>query len=457
MNEEYESFMKNDVWDMVPRPKDKSIVTLKWLYKIKHGVDGSVEKFKARFVARGFSQKEGVDYDEIFAPVVQYTTICSIVALAASQGWNLHQMDVKTFFTWFNEGGSLCRATRGVQSSRSSDTCMQIEENPLWVKASSPSLVENERPLILVLYVDDLFLTGTNPLIHQCKRELASEFEMKDLGLMHYFLGLKLWQKSGEIFLSQGKYIVKLLERFGMVDCKSVTTLMELNFKKLCGSPVGPDFGNSSEYCQLVGALMFLVNSCSDIFFAVNTLSQFMVEPHHIHWIAAKNLLRYLRGTITYGLRYTARNVRFHGYFDADWASSVGDRKSTSGYCFSLGSVSISWMSRKQKSVALSTTESEYIAASMASYEAVWLRRLFSELFGHVLDTTVIFCNNQSGIRLSENPVFHDRSKHIDIRYHFIRDIVQRGAITLQHIGIDDQVADILTKPLGKVKFLNLS
>ena len=314
--------------------------------------------------------------------------------------------------------------------------------------------VENDMPLILVLYVDDLFLTGDDPFIHQCKRESASEFEMKDLGLMHYFLGLEVSQKPGEIFLSQGKYIVKLLESCGMVDCKFVSTSMELNFKKLCGSAVGPELANPSEYRQLFGALMFLVNSCPDICFVVNNLSQFMVEPHHIHWIAAKNLLRYLWGTIHYGLRYTGGNFKLHGYLDADWASNVVYHKSTSGCCFSLGSASISWMSRKQKSVTLSTVEAEYIFASMACCEVVWLRKLFSELFEHVLDTTVIFCDNQSGIYLSENPVFHGCSKHIDIRYHFIRDMVQRGAIRLQHIRADEQVTDILAKSLEKVKFL---
>eukprot|EP00253_Pinus_taeda_P010757 PITA_10757 len=227
--------------------------------------------------------------------------------------------------------------------------------------------VENDKPLILVLYMDDLFLTGVDPLIHKCKRELAYEFEMKDLGLMHYFLGLEVWQKPGEIFVSQGKYVVKILERFGMVDCKPVPTSMELNFKKLCGSFAGPELGNAFEYRQLIGALMFRPNIC----FAVNTLNQYMVEPHHIHWIGARNLLR------------------------------------------------------KQKSVALSTAEAKYIAASMASHEVVWLRKLFSELFGHVLNTIVILCDNQSGIRLSKNPVFHDCSKHIDIKYHFIRDMVQ--------------------------------
>ena len=141
---------------------------------------------------------------------------------------------------------------------------------------------------------------------------------MKDLGLMHYFLGLEVWQKPSEIFLSQGKYVVKLLERFGMVDCNFVTTWMELNFKKLCGSAAGPELGNPTKYRQLVGDLMFLVNSRSNVSFAVNTLSQHMVEPHHIHWIGANNLLRYLRGTINHGLRYTARNLRLHGYTDVD-------------------------------------------------------------------------------------------------------------------------------------------
>jgi len=231
---------------------------------------------------------------------------------------------------------------------------------------------------------------------------------------------------------------VKLLERCGMVDCKSVTTPIELNFKKLCGNVAGPRLVNPSEYCQHVGALMFLVNSHPNICFAVNMLSQFMVEPHCIHWIAATNLLRYLRGTIQYGMRYTAGNLRLHGYSNADWASSVVDHKSTFGRCFSLGSASISWMSRKQKSVALSTIETEYIATSMACCEAIWLRKLFSELFEHVLDTTMISCDNQSGIHLSENPVFHDRSKHIDIRHHLIRDMVQRGVIRFQHIKTDE-------------------
>ena len=197
---------------------------------------------------------------------------------------------------------------------------------------------------------------------------------------------------------------MKILETFGMVDCKPVTTSMELNFKNLCGNATGPELGNDFEYRQLIGALMFLVNTHTDICFPVNTLSQYMVDPHHIQWVVTKNLLRYLQGTITHGLRYTTENVRLHGnvrmhgYSNVDWADNVVDHKRTFGWCFSLGSASISWMSRKQKSVSLSTAKAEYIATSMASCEVFWLRKLFSELFGHVLDTTLILCDNQSGI-----------------------------------------------------------
>eukprot|EP00253_Pinus_taeda_P019367 PITA_19367 len=327
--------MKNNVWDVVPRPQDKVFVTSKWLYKIKHGADGSAKKYKARFVARGFSHKEDIDYDEIFALVAQYTTIHSIIAIAASQGWNLHQMDVKT---------TLKKALYGIKQAprawydRIDSYLMKLG---FTMSEADPNLyfnVEYEKPLILVLYIDDLFLIGADRPILKCKRELAFEFEMKDLALMHYFLGLEFWQKPREIFLSQGKYVVNILER---LECYRVSSSHQ----------------SIDVHVELLSRYMFC--------------SQHMVEPHHTHWIVAKNLLTYLRGKITHGLRYTAKDVRLHGYTDVDWASSVVDRKRTSGCCFSFGSTSISWMSRKHKSVALSTAEVEYISASMASCEAV--------------------------------------------------------------------------------------
>jgi hypothetical protein len=188
------------------------------------------------------------------------------------------------------------------------------------------------------------------------------------------------------------------------------------------------------------------------------------VEPRYEHWIVAKHVLRYIRGTLNYGLRYTSSSdIQLHGFTDLDWARSAEYRRSTSGMCFSLGSLMISWASRKQKSVALSTVEAEYIAACEACTEAVWLRKLISGLFDQVPDSTVIYCDNQSCMRLSEHPMFHDRSKHIEIKYYFICDKVQEGEAKLQYISTDGQVADILTqvadiltKPLSKIKFAYL-
>jgi hypothetical protein len=278
---------------------------------------------------------------------------------------------------------------------------------------------------------------------------------MKDIGLIHYFLGLEVWQRSDEIFFSQGKYTVDILHRFGMLDCKSMSTPMVYNSKKLHESDSGSDLVDPSLYRQLIGSLMYLIHTRPNICFAVSALSQFMSEPRQRHWIVAKHILRYLRGSIAYGLRYiSSGGLLLHGYADLDWVGNSVDRKSTSGYCFSLGSAMISWLSKKQGSIAQSTAEAEYIAASNASKEAVWLRKLLSGLFKERLETTVIHCDNQSCLKLTENPVFHDRSKHIEMKHHFIRDMVQRCTIKLQYIRTKEQIAYILTKSLSLGKFL---
>ena len=190
---------------------------------------------------------------------------------------------------------------------------------------------------------------------------------------------------------------------------------------------------------------MYLTNTRPDICFAVNTLSQFLTDPRNVHLISAKHILRYLRGTVDYGLRYTSSSgVLLSGYSDSDWAGSAVDRKSTSGYCFSMGSAMISWSSRKQGSIAQSTAEAEYIVASDACKEAVWLRKLLSDMFDGKLDSTIIHCENQSCNKLSENLVFHDRSKHIEMEYHFMKYLVMRGTLKLQYIRTDEQIAGYL-------------
>jgi hypothetical protein len=445
MVEEHQSIMRNEVWEIVPRPKEKSVVTSKWVYKIKHTADRSVDKYNTRFVARGFSQKEGEDYDETFAPVARYTSIRTIISLVASMGWNLHQMDVKTTFLngaikeevyieqpqgfeVHSRETHVCRLKKALYGLKQSPRAWYARMDSFLTKLgfskshADPNLyynVMNNAPVILLLYVDDLFITGEESLIIQCKKDLASEFDMKYLGLMHYYLGLEVWQKRGEVFLGQGKYAIKILQKFGMMDCKSMDTPMNADIRKVKvpdSDPIDP-----SLYRQLIGSLMYLVNTRPDICFAVNTLSQFQVEPRQEHWIAANHVLRYIRGTINYGLRYTASNdIQLHGFTDSDWAGSAEDGKSTSGMCFSLGSAMISWSSKKQKSVALSTVEAEYMAACEACIEAVWLRKLISDLFDQTPESTTIYCDNQSCIRLSEHLVFHERSKHIEIKYYFI-------------------------------------
>jgi hypothetical protein len=259
MAEEHQSIVKNDVWEIVPRPKEKSMVTSKWVDKIKHAADGSVDKYKARFVARGFSQKEGEDYDETFAPVARYTSIRAIISLAASMGWNLHQMDVKTDslngtieeevyieqpqgFEVHSRDTHVCRLKKALYGLKQAPRAWYARMDSYLTRLgfskshADPNIyykVVNNAPMILLLYVDDLFITGEESLIIQCKKELASEFDMKDLGLMHYYLGLKVWQKRGEIFLGQGKYTIKILQKFGMMDCKSMDTPMNADIRKV--------------------------------------------------------------------------------------------------------------------------------------------------------------------------------------------------------------------------------
>jgi hypothetical protein len=233
---------------------------------------------------------------------------------------------------------------------------------------------------IRILYVDDLFIIGAELLIADCKLGLASEFEMTDVGLMHYFLGMEVWQEEGHIFPGQGKYAADILSRFQMEDCRPMSTPMVTNWKKLSASD--SQLVDATGYRQLIGSLMYLVNTRPDICFAVNTLCQFMVEPRSVHWVGAKHVLRYIASSVDFGLDYVRGDgVNLVGCTDSDWVGCAIDRKSTLRCCFGLGSRVVSWFSRKQKSVALSSVEEEYMVASQASCEAIWLRKLLVGLF----------------------------------------------------------------------------
>jgi hypothetical protein len=247
---------------------------------------------------------------------------------------------------------------------------------------------------------------------------------------------------------------VEILKKFSMTNYKSMPTLMVMDLKKMNDASTDSGEIDPHLYRQLIGSLTYLVNTKPDICYVVNVLSQFISQLRQIHWIAMKHVLRYLRGTVGYGLRYASSvDMNLQGYVDADWAGSEVDRKSTSGCCFTLGSAMVSWSSKKQSSVALSTTEAEYIALSVAVCEAVWLHKLLADLFDHEMDPTIIHYDNQSCVKLSENLVFHDKSKHIEIKYHYIRNMVHRKAVHVQYLPTHEKILDIFTKSLAKTKY----
>eukprot|EP00253_Pinus_taeda_P014116 PITA_14116 len=294
--------------------------------------------------------------------------------------------------------------------------------------------------LIVVLYVDDVIFTGNDVcLIENFKSVMKEEFEMTDMGLLRYFLGIEVDQNENGIFISQAKYVNEVLGRFNMQEYKAAInpTVMGL---KLSKEDSNKDF-DPSLYKSIVGSLMYLTATRPDIMFAVSLISRFMERPKEAHWQAAKIIMRYVRGTKNFGMLY---NVSEHsdlvGYTNSDWAGSVDDRKSTSDYVFHMGSGAISWASKKQSIVALSTAEAEYEAATAAACQAVWMRRMLRSLGQERAKATVIFCDNRSAIALSKNSVFHKRTKHIDTRFHYIRELVSNGEIILQHCRTQEQV-----------------
>ncbi|KAL5583478.1 hypothetical protein UlMin_015920 [Ulmus minor] len=281
------------------------------------------------------------------------------------------------------------------------------------------------------------------------------EFDMSDLGMMHYFLGMEVVQTDAGIFVSQKKYAQEILDRFHMKNCNSVITPVEKGLK-LVKDPTGKMI-DSTLYKQIVGSLMYLTATRPDLMHAVSLISRFMEKPKEIHLLAAKRILRYLCGTTKFGLFYKkGEQSDLFGFTDSDYAGDLDDRRCTSGYVFMLGSTAVSWSSKKQPIVTLSTAEAEFVAATSCACQAIWLRKILEELKFKQTDSTQIFCDNSSAIKLSKNPVFHGRCKHIDVKYHFLRDLTKDEVIDIVYCRSEDQVADIFTKPLKLASFLKL-
>ena len=306
---------------------------------------------------------------------------------------------------------------------------------------------------VLLVYVDDILLTGSNPrLIEQLKTHLHTTFRTNDLGPIRRYLGVQFDRSSTCLRMHQTEYAKSILQQFGMEDCApSPTPLPEgtVLSKESSTPPV-----DATLYRTLVGKLLFLTKTRPDIAHAVGVVSRFMQNPQLAHLQAAKHILRYIRRHPDLGLSYQqGEENRLNGYTDADYGQDIDDRASVGAYIFFLGNSPISWMSKKQSSTSRSSCESEYRALAQCSCEAIWIRGLLIELKIQDNRPTNIYCDNQSSIKLSYNPVFHEKTKHFQIDYHFTRQKVEDNSITVEYISSQEQPADILTKPLGRIKF----
>eukprot|EP00253_Pinus_taeda_P009468 PITA_09468 len=452
MDAEFQSLQKNHTWTLSDLPEGKKPISCKWVYKVKYNADGTLDKYKARLVARGFSQKEGIDYAETFAPTAKMSTIRLVLALAAQFKWKVHQMDVKSAFlngdlqeeVYMTQPPGFKITGQEQKVCRLAKALYGLKQAPrAWYMKIDQYLTDH----------DDLIITGSSAhLIHGINQDLCRTFDMTDLGLLHYCLGIEVWQTENHIFLSQSKYANNLVDRFRMQDCKPATTPMEPGLKLSAQSSSLPV--DETLFRQLVGSLIYLTAIRPDISFAVSYISRFMSALKDDHWITTKRVLRYVRGTSDYGLLYTrSSDPILSGYTDSDWVGSVDDRKSTVGYVFSLGSGAVTWTSKKQQVVALSSTEAEYRGAVKASYEAVWLRRMLADMHASQTGPTSLFCDNQGVLKLAKNPVFHERTKHVETHCHYIRQRVKDGSVQLRYAPTTEQPANIFTKPLGPAKF----
>lgn len=312
--------------------------------------------------------------------------------------------------------------------------------------------ISPDRTIIVAIYVDDLIIISNNKEeIIKLKSKLSKEFEMKDLGNIHHCLGIEFKQdmEDNTITMKQSKYIKQILEHFGMQECKAVATPMETNQKLNKPKNVDAHLMKRLPYQSLIGSLLYLSTSTRpDIAYATSVLSQFNNCYDETHWIAGKRILRYLKGTLNHGLIFKRSDQPLTGYVDADYAGCPIDRKSYTGYAFILAKCAVTWKAKKQSTTATSSTEAEYMALTEGAKEAIYLKRFATEL-GVDIKRVVLYNDNQGAQKLARNPVFHDRTKHIDVRYHYTREVIEAGTVDTAYQPTENMTADVLTKSLN--------
>ncbi|KAL6294169.1 hypothetical protein ACE6H2_002311 [Prunus campanulata] len=481
MTEEMHALEKNHTWTLETLPQGKRTVGCRWVYTLKYNADGSIERYKARLVAKGYTQTYGIDYDETFAPVAKLNTVRVLLSIAANLDWPLHQFDVKNAFlhgelteevymdippgyVTSTHANVVCRLRKALyglkQSPRAWFGRFTLAMRNYGFKQSNSDHTlflkhKGGKVTALIIYVDDMIITGNDTQeISRLQKCLAKEFEMKNLGGLKYFLGIEVARSKQGIFLSQRKYVLDLLAETGMLDCKPVDTPIVQNHH--LGEYPNQAPTNKERYQRLVGRLIYLSHTRPDIAYAVSVASQFMHCPSEDHMDAVFRILKYLKSAPGKGLLFTKNgHLNISGYTDADWAGNVTDRRSTSGYFTFVGGNLVTWRSKKQNVVALSSAEAEFRGMTKGICELLWLRKLLTEIGYAPTLGMHLQCDNKAAISIAHNPVQHDRTKHVEVDRHFIRQKLDNKEIQLPFVKSEDQLADILTKAVSSRVFHN--
>ncbi|GJU18189.1 putative ribonuclease H-like domain-containing protein [Tanacetum coccineum] len=478
MQEELLQFKLQQVWVLVDLPNGAKVIGTKWVYRNKKDERGVVVRNKARLVAQGHRQEEGIDYDEVFAPVARLEAIRLFLAFASYMGFIVYQMDVKSAFlygtieeeVYVSQPPGFVDPDHPKKVYKVVKALYGLHQAPrAWYATLSTFLEKHgyrrgtidktlfikkdKKDIILVqIYVDDIIFGSTKKSwSDEFEALMKGRFQMSAMGELTFFLGLQVKQSQDGIFISQDKYVAEILKKFDFVSVKSAVTPMETK-APLAQDEGGPDV-DLHLYRSMIGCLMYLTASRPDIMYAVCACSRFQVTPKVSHLYAVKRIFKYIKGKPKLGLWYPRESpLDLVAYSDSDYAAANLDRKSTTGGCQFLGRRLISWQCKKQTIVATSTTEAEYVAAASCCGQVLWLQNQLLD-YGFNFMNTIIHIDNQSTICIIKNPVYHSKTKHIEIRHHFIRDCYEKKLIQVQKIHTDLNVADLLTKAFDGPRF----
>ncbi|GJV25822.1 putative ribonuclease H-like domain-containing protein [Tanacetum coccineum] len=478
MQEELLQFEIQKVWILVDLPYGKKAIGTKWVYRNKKDERGVVVRNKARLVAQGHRQEEGIDYDEVFAPVARLEAIRIFLAYASYMGFIVYQMDVKSAFLYGKIDEEVyVSQPPGFQDPKSPQKVYKVvkalyglhQAPRAWYATLSTFLLKNgyrrgtidktlflkkdKHDIILVqVYVDDIIFGSTKKSwCNEFEALMKSRFQMSSMGELTFFLGLQVKQKPNGIFISQDKYVDEILKKFDFANVKSASTPIETQ-KPLVKDEEASDV-DVHLYRSMIGSLMYVTASRPDIMFSVCACSRFQVTPKTSHLTAVKRIFRYLKGKPKLGLWYPRESTfDLESYSDSDYAGANLDRKSTTGGCQFLGRRLITWQCKKQTIVATSTTEAEYVAAASCCGQVLWIQNQMLD-YGFNFMNTKIYIDNESTICIVKNPVYHSKTKHIAIRHHFIRDAYEKKLIQVLKIHTNDNVADLLTKAFDVSRF----